>query len=298
MPLFNSNLITKTFDGSNCSYILNDEHEFSLTEYKILKNQPDTLIKCSKLLYNGKIKLIYFTANYIPFNSFAYSADLNLATAITANLINSVVSIQQNGFLNCNNIDLAFDKIFVNPQTAQIGLIYLPVNNRETNYLSFENEFKANLIKFIYSVPSFSGGKYDSICNYLSNGSLSLKDIYNGICSEAKDIRYIDSSHKNTQPAMNLYAYNSPYKFSIKISKPKFIIGKLPDKADGIITFNKAISRVHCEILYKNNQYFIKDLNSVNGTFVNGFKLKPEIEYKLHSGDLLRLANSDFKIKF
>ena len=42
---------------------------------------------------------------------------------------------------------------------------------------------------------------------------------------------------------------------------------------DGEITGNPAVSRVHCKILVRNRSYYIQDLGSSNGTFLNGKKV-------------------------
>ncbi len=46
------------------------------------------------------------------------------------------------------------------------------------------------------------------------------------------------------------------------------------------------VSRKHARIFFKNNRYFIEDLGSMNGTFVNrGSKLKLGSPQELHDGD-------------
>ena len=45
------------------------------------------------------------------------------------------------------------------------------------------------------------------------------------------------------------------------------------DHDNAIQIDEKTVSRRHCEIQVNNNQVFIKDLNSTNGTFVNGEKI-------------------------
>ena len=65
-----------------------------------------------------------------------------------------------------------------------------------------------------------------------------------------------------------------------------------------MIDFNPAVSRIHCKINFESGEYYITDLGSANGTFVNSKKLAPQIPKLLTSGCVIRLANSDFKIEF
>ena len=68
------------------------------------------------------------------------------------------------------------------------------------------------------------------------------------------------------------------------------------DKVDGLITFNKAISRVHCKVAYQSGNYYIIDLGSANGTYVNSKRLQPQSPELIRNGDRVRLANDDFTI--
>ena len=84
---------------------------------------------------------------------------------------------------------------------------------------------------------------------------------------------------------------------NIPITKENFLIGKSVQMADGVISFNKAISRIHCRIIYIDGRYFIKDEKSVNGTFVNNRRVPVDGQVPIKTGDIIRLANSDFQVK-
>ena len=58
-----------------------------------------------------------------------------------------------------------------------------------------------------------------------------------------------------------------------------------------IIVSNKRVSRNHCQIISSNSEDLkLIDLNSTNGTFLNGIKLKPGIPYNLNLKDQVQLA--------
>lgn len=58
----------------------------------------------------------------------------------------------------------------------------------------------------------------------------------------------------------------------------------------------KSISRRHAEITQENQDFFVADLGSGNGTFLNNQKLPPQEKHLLKSGDVIRIE--DYEIRF
>jgi hypothetical protein len=75
---------------------------------------------------------------------------------------------------------------------------------------------------------------------------------------------------------------------------------KIGRSLDADIRFKntKAIGRVHCEIYTVDDRVFVRDLNSKNGTSVNGVRLGLNGESELKDEDLLTLAKTNFKVSF
>lgn len=67
------------------------------------------------------------------------------------------------------------------------------------------------------------------------------------------------------------------------------------DHDNAIQIYGKTVSRRHCEIRVKNNQVYLKDLNSTNGTFVNGEKIIEDI--MLNSEDDIRIGDISVTLK-
>ncbi len=72
----------------------------------------------------------------------------------------------------------------------------------------------------------------------------------------------------------------------IKLTSYPFTIGKISGNTDGYI-FSPLVSRVHGRITFDDGNFFIQDLNSANGTYLNDKKMKPETLYPLKSGDII-----------
>lgn len=60
----------------------------------------------------------------------------------------------------------------------------------------------------------------------------------------------------------------------------------------------KGISRRHAKITRRDNEISIEDLGSVNGSFLNGQRLTPYLQYPLSSGDEIRLGKLVLRVRF
>jgi hypothetical protein len=59
---------------------------------------------------------------------------------------------------------------------------------------------------------------------------------------------------------------------------------------------NMGVSRRHAVLIRHRGLVHVMDLDSVNGTFMNGKRLSPQIPYLINSGDQISLANMDIVI--
>ena len=82
----------------------------------------------------------------------------------------------------------------------------------------------------------------------------------------------------------------------ISLNKQTFIIGKLDTCCDYVIRGNRAISRLHAVIKYKEDTdvYFIVDCNSTNHIYLNGRQIEAEQPETLEDGMHIHLALEEF----
>ena len=78
--------------------------------------------------------------------------------------------------------------------------------------------------------------------------------------------------------------------YELKVEKTT--VGRLDDNAFQIA--EGSISSHHCEILLRGNDVVVKDLNSTNGTFINGDKIT---ETALKPGQILRLGQVEMRLE-
>ncbi|MBQ6582458.1 MAG: FHA domain-containing protein, partial [Mogibacterium sp.] len=98
------------------------------------------------------------------------------------------------------------------------------------------------------------------------------------------------------QKILILESTDPGHRLVFRINQDQFILGRRKSSVDGVISFDDTLSRVHCKIVRKDGAFFVKDLNSTGGTFVNGRRIKAEEEAELKPKDILKLAHSPFYV--
>ena len=74
------------------------------------------------------------------------------------------------------------------------------------------------------------------------------------------------------------------------------VIGKQENEVDLCIR-NEAVSRTHAKVEQDENGFFLTDLNSTNGTIINGEQAVPFRRYPLQDGDRVGFAAIYFRVK-
>lgn len=97
------------------------------------------------------------------------------------------------------------------------------------------------------------------------------------------------------QYTLNLTDIKNPGRtFQIPI-KDSVIIGRRTGEANLVIDYDKSVSGRHCVISVRNGKFYVKDLQSSNGTMLNGTRILAEME--LHSGAALTLGRLEMKVE-
>lgn len=301
--LKDNGVITEIECGNNFEYILENSAYFLNTDYKVLQSQTNGIfIQCMKMKHNGKLDLYYITDDYRPMSTMFVGITPDIMVSVVINLFASVIEVRNNGFLACQSIDMSWDKIFVEQNTLKVKLVYIPVSVKVfESYAEFESELRSSIVKLINKVIVTSTEKLDQFVLDLSNGSLSLEDVYNRSRSSGTPPIIPQAPDPVPAPqdagsAIKMVAMNGPSYFELVIDKDEMIIGKKPELVNAVISFNKMISRKHCRITRVNGTYYISDEGSANGTYVNRVRLANGQSKEIKRGDIIRLADSDFQI--
>jgi pSer/pThr/pTyr-binding forkhead associated (FHA) protein len=92
-----------------------------------------------------------------------------------------------------------------------------------------------------------------------------------------------------------VYIMNGPDKgLMYEVNKSSIHIGRAPE--NDVQIKDKSVSRVHVKILKRGNKYFITDLESRNGTFIDGVRIGSRIEYEVKEGMPVAIGKTFFSL--
>lgn len=246
--------------------------------------------------------------------------------------ITEVMSVVEKYDFLGSNLILDEKLIFIDELTDKIYMLYRPLNNRIAGgnvygfldnlilkvkklngeladacddlhvFLSDANHYKVSeIVEYLKRVyPSIyremklpemesQSTRLDTIMEIQENEGTTC------LTTSAKTETIADNSTDNIRSLVRLVARDKSV--IIDVNKDSYIIGKSREKADGVITGNSMISRVHAEILYCDDKFFIKDLGSANGTYVDGNKLIDDRQVQLSLNSIIRLADQEFTLE-
>ena len=211
-------------------------------------------------------------------------------TVLLDDSLSSAIMNENTDLLNQNNLSphakdetVILDEQFYSDETAEI--------ENTTDFYSIMSEANHGLSNEIesYFVPNVETVLENTIgeTSVLVNPSAKF-----GIESEPGN-EYFTSAKKQSvarllfqSSGQALYLNNDHYK-----------IGSNEYFADYVV-HNPNVSKLHLSIYKKDGKFFIKDHKSTNGTKLNNYRIEPNLEYEIHEGDRIIIANEivDFEI--
>lgn len=278
-----------------CAYLLSDDAVFYPTAYKVMKNSINaSLLPCHKLRYNGQLKFVYFTEDLYSLDDYICSSQTTDVISVMLSMAKALGEVKSNGFLNVACIDNRLSHLYVDKTRRIVKFIYLPVHAKTGTIVKseFENEIRTQLLSLFSNIHIDQNSEMQPLIAALRDGTMtSLAELPNRL-----------NINKNELPPQRnetgLQLISTKGKADIEISKFPFLIGKNPQKVDGVIADNSAVSRIHCEIkVDSNGKYAICDLGSANGTFVNQQRANANVPIPITTGDMIKIANEEYLVQ-
>ena len=239
-------------------------------------------------------------------------------------LINGILSVYStltDYQLVHSGIILDNEYIFVETDSYKPYFIYLPLSNMngviKTNLQDFllgfilhskveitNDNFIQVLIETMNS-PSFSMDELSKTINaYINDGRAHIhasrmpspSSVLDLSDPEMENLDTVEEAETEISYTSEIFGAHLEYFDNglinrIKLNKPVVIIGRMKSQVDYALRDSR-IGRIHAEFISDNGQYYVKDNNSVNGTYINGSKqrITSNTLHQIQNGDRITLA--------
>lgn len=288
--------IARARENECWTYLLEDEDKFSKSGYKSAQLQlKDCMLKCAVIRFDGQLKLIYFPGEYKSLVEILSTIQPNRVWHVFGKILESILKVKNYGYLDCENIDITPQNIYIDPKTFSAHLIYVPLV-AETAHTSLMN-FEASLRRSFVSALRESNNvmvleRENKLLEVLNYAGQSLEEMFKAMTQQSGGIPVEDYGSSS----LKLVCTDSKIPINYAMKKDKILIGRKKDN-DIVIDFTNHVSRIHCSIIRKNGKYYVVDEKSTYGTYVNKTSCQPGRPVELHADDILRLPGISFAVK-
>lgn len=281
------------------TYLLEDEDKFSKSGYKSAQLQlKDCMLKCAVIRFDGQLKFIYFPGEYKSLTEVLSIIQPNRVWHVFEKILESIIKVKNYGYLDCENIDISPQNIYIDPKTLAAFLIYVPLvaESGYKNQMNFEASLRRSFVSALReSNNAMMVERENKLLDVLNCAGQSLEDMLNAMLQQSGGMNRTGTEH--SMGHLRLTCTDKRIPIDYEMNKEKILIGRKKDN-DVVIDFTNHVSRVHCSVHHRNGKYYVVDENSTYGTYVNKTACPPGRPVELHSEDLIRLPGIQFVVKF
>lgn len=265
--------------------------------------------------------------SYIPISVYfkSVASDIEAVKVLFFKLIDAVKLLDEY-LLSIDRVVIDKEYIYYDVNDKKIKLIYLPLKSYQSN--NQQNKIKEILLSLIYEHMNFDIiNEHQAIIEMLQSKSLdifALKAYWTKNIHKVRERRKskwfffknkisdLDKSSKKKEKEMgkqnekdfltqesevetvampeNTCPVLSFEHKKIRLNQPSFLIGRSVALNDYALPHALTMGRVHAEILHEEAGYYILDLNTKNGTYINGKRIESQKKYKLQKGDCIEIG--------
>lgn len=159
----------------------------------------------------------------------------------------------------------------------------------ENIYSDIDNESAEPLYKDMVTARVMEDEKPEAMVNH----TMLLSDYLKLLKDNKLTLEILDNSGAMLRME-NKEKYEQPLD-KIELEKYPCTIGSLDGSAD-IFIASPVVSKMHACILQDDDKFYVEDMNSTNGTYVNDERIAMNIKTRIADGDILRVASYNFKV--
>ncbi len=269
-------------------FMLNSESLFDEEAYEALNSgKVAGILPCRKVGWNDRIQLVYFTSELANLGSRLETLTLDDVREIGCEIIDIVKNAEACPAFCCENLVMDSESVYLDEE-GNIRLTLLPAVLPE--------EIKNGEIykRRVYSV-------LEEMCKGKDGGDSVIRQIEFQQGKSFGNWEELKDALRRKAPAeaetITLKGINTAVPLEFTIGHELFRIGSDPEQVEGCIPSSASVSPVHAQIGWNEVSFFVQDLNSREGTFLNDVRLTPQMSVPFGKGSVLKFAECTFSVE-
>ncbi len=290
-------MFAKSFESYIQIDLSDNEHWSNIATRILQQSEEKSIIPPRSILFNGEKVNVFSVDELIPEKGTEELTNGEKNRNVLMSLCRLLKHIDASEFLKRQFVMLGDGMVFYNPSQNEPRFIVAPVEcDNADEELSLVDKWDRSCLAFILRHIDEKDCALDS--NLLQVKNLCLANRIDRLDEiiELLDNRQPFVPVKRENKSLSL-SYQGQYgHFALYDNEGTYKIGSKAS-CQGVISFNPTVSREHCEIYYDGNDYYVEDLGSSNGTYLNGTRVMRGMQMMIKDGDVVRISDMDFKIE-
>ncbi len=270
-------------------FILNTEDLLDRDAFGFLRDEGEAygLFPFHWVYYDARIKLVCYTDGMTALSAVLQTLSLDETSAVSKAILRRLQALEDCPHISLENIVWDQDSIYLDEQ-GQVHLICLPA--------AVPEETRHSLIyaKRVYAL-------LQEMLDRKEGGDIVSRQIRHQQEKNFENWEILENVLDRRAPeedeSLILKSINAPEVLTFRVRHGLFRIGSDPAQADGLIRGTETVSPLHAEIGWNEISFYVRDLNSENGTFVNNQQISPGMEVPIGEGTVLRFAEYTFNVE-
>ena len=243
------------------------------------------ILTCRWVRWNNMIQLVYFTDTLQSVNEKADELSLDDLRKIANDILEYVIRLESQMDLSLENVVWDLDTIYLD-DFFQAHIICLPA------VLPVEVLESKIYVKRVYAVLT-------DLFSLKENGAFVCRQIESQQEKDPSDWQALQQAIERREPKedenITIRGINTPDPVSFEIRHEDFIIGS-DETVDGYLGY-PSISPTHAMVGWNEISFYIQDLGSENGTFLNEVRLPEGVQIPFGGGSILKFGDYTFNVE-
>lgn len=182
-----------------------------------------------------------------------------------------------------------------------LTILYMQISKEETPDEMMQNFFEEQKMR--------SQNNEKERLSFVENKSLyeeKVENLSKGVCrnrdengAETRLLSDVEETSllvlEDKEKHLYLRAFDEGRYPDILLEEKSIVVGSMPESCDYVLNV-MGVSRMHAKLMPKLDGLYVLDLNSTNGTYLNGEVIESGQDFKLEEGDMIAFARCEFLV--